>query len=294
MLPELLLAITFFLASSAIQAARCYLPNGAELNSTVTYMCPTNGALEGSMCCQSMDPTGFSGADKCLQVGNQAGSWLCLNDDGSLWRRGCSDRMWRSSGCMNVCANQSADNNGLTWANVDEPVATCDDGSFCCGPRSSIGGDCCRSGEGFWIVDGVESKQKPSSTSEDIPATVTITKTATSTDSLDGTDGVCSATITSTSTASATEACSTNRHTGAIVGGSIGGALVLAVLLGIGQCLFFRRKYRREAVNAAPTEHVQGVSVNVEKQDEQRYVGNSQFHELEGRARLHEMPSRAT
>ena len=104
-----ILASIYFLASilQSSAAASCWLPNGTEQNSTVTYVCPTDGASSIAMCCRSMDPSGDSGADRCIRAGDQPGQWLCQNDDGSVWRRGCSDQKWGSLGCLNLCAGQT-------------------------------------------------------------------------------------------------------------------------------------------------------------------------------------------
>jgi hypothetical protein len=106
------------------------------------------------------------------------------------------------------------DNNGYPWADMAEPITRCDDGSYCCGPQS-VGTPYCDSGSGFWIVNGTESNEKPSTTSS--IAIVMITTTPTD------------------------DSCTSSDMDGTVAGGGIRGALGLAILLGMGQFYFFRR-----------------------------------------------------
>jgi len=236
-----ILASIYFLASilQSSAAASCWLPNGTEQNSTVTYVCPTDGASSIAMCCRSMDPSGDSGADRCIRAGDQPGQCLCQNDDGSVWRRGCSDQKWGSLGCLNLCAGQTNDYHGNIEADWDELVTPCDDGSFCCGPQS-VGQSCCDLKQGYWIVNGTATKDKPPSTSTSVallPATATSQIVS----------SIAAASATSTGENNNKDSC--NSSAAAIGGGSAVGGLVVGTVASLLACLVVQKRRNRRSVS---------------------------------------------
>lgn len=127
------LSVILLLGLSVAQdaAAECYDPNGNPMPDGKRAR-PCNTTTPASMCCMiSHRPDKFfQREDRCLLNG------LCMNEnvkDGDVYyRRGCTDRTWRSEYCLDFCKD------GVDHEERDVRVFRCMDGGFCCGNK-----DCC-------------------------------------------------------------------------------------------------------------------------------------------------------
>lgn len=257
--------ISLFLAPRV--SANCYDPNGDNRNGNSTGTPLYQPCLPGdsaSMCCR------VDASDQCRSDG------LCF-DGTNLWRESCTDPTWASPSCIKLCVNGTGRcnsfqlNNPLRRVNIangshadeagasmdanDEHVTQCSDvsfliemtrekcllmfqkGSFCCGIEAGAKA-CCANNEGVWIVNGTTTNVNPSSATT---SGATITKSI-----------IVNPTSQAPVTATGTGSPSGSNHTGAIVGGVVGG---LAVLFIIAAAAWFSRRWRaaRRDISSGPS-----------------------------------------
>ncbi|PMD18304.1 hypothetical protein NA56DRAFT_751593 [Hyaloscypha hepaticicola] len=205
--------ISLFLAPRV--SANSYDPNGDNRNGNSTGTPLYQPCLPGdsaSMCCR------VDASDQCRSDG------LCF-DGTNLWRESCTDPTWASPSCIKLCVN-GMDEAGASMDTNDEHVTQCSDGSFCCGIEAGAKA-CCANNEGVWIVNGTTTNVNPSSATT---SGATITKSI-----------IVNPTSQAPVTATGTGSPSGSNHTGAIVGGVVGG---LAVLFIIAAAAWFSRRWR--------------------------------------------------
>lgn len=82
----LLSILSILLASTVKSQSQCYYPNGQTSPGALTAC---NKDFEVSMCCAN--------GEGCTPDG------LCQNSDQGLWRKGCTDPLWRSQNCTRLC-----------------------------------------------------------------------------------------------------------------------------------------------------------------------------------------------
>jgi len=122
------------------------------LNASEGYLyAPCDNAVPVSMCCAIGPGRVADGtADTCIPGG------LCYNQGANLyWRESCTDPTWASPACIKLFVNGTR----IT----DVAITPCDDGSWCNGAgKGSV--DCCKAGDGLFVVNGTETTQNPNST----------------------------------------------------------------------------------------------------------------------------------
>ena len=147
----------------SLASAACYNPDGTNRNgqnnaSNSAYV-PCDNIAPISMCC-NIGPN--NDGDICVPGG------LCYNPNVNLyWRESCTDQTWMSPACIKLFLNGTG--GGLAG---DTVVTPCDDGSWCYGDGESAL-DCCKAGDGLFIVNGTETTQNPSITSSSPISTTT-------------------------------------------------------------------------------------------------------------------------
>jgi hypothetical protein len=154
--PLLTLPSALILSLVDRSSAACYTPEGLDrnvmFNASEGYLyAPCDNVVPVSMCC-AIGPgrVADGSADTCIPGG------LCYNQGGNLyWRESCTDPTWTSPACIKLFVNGT----GVT----DVAITPCDDGSWCDGVgEDSV--DCCKAGDGLFVVNGSETTQNPNST----------------------------------------------------------------------------------------------------------------------------------
>jgi hypothetical protein len=224
--PLLALSSTLILSLVGHSSAACYTPEGldrnTQFNASDGYLyAPCNNVAPVSMCC-AIGPGRIAAgsADTCIPGG------LCYNQYVNVyWRESCTDPTWEDPACIKLFVNGT----GVT----DVAITPCDDGSWCDGVgQGSV--DCCKTGEGLFVVNGTETTQNPNATT--ISSSSTLPTTA------------ATPTISSSSSPSATAIPTTSGSGGLSSGAKIGlgvGVGVGAVLVIIGVYLLALHSRRR-------------------------------------------------
>jgi hypothetical protein len=174
--PLLTLLSALILSLVGHSSAACYTPEGLDRNAMFNvadgyYYAPCDNVVPVSMCC-AIGPGRIAdgSADTCIPGG------LCYNQGANLyWRESCTDQTWTSPACIKLFVNGT----GIS----DVAITPCDDGSWCDGVgEGSV--DCCKAGDGLFVVNGTETTQNPNSTtissSSMLPTTTTPTTSASS------------------------------------------------------------------------------------------------------------------
>ncbi|KAK1982803.1 hypothetical protein LZ30DRAFT_716369 [Colletotrichum cereale] len=210
---------SIILAGTAI--GQCFLPSGAQINDVVDSdpyryePCDSDGH---SMCCDTLR------GDPCRDG-------LCWNEkDGFLWRKGCTDKRWRSPNCSKLCidADVFAPGTNRAMSEIEVKITRCADGSYCCGD-GELAGPCCQLGRGMRVVDGQVTMALEASVAS--PAPNEPTTPAGSTSSSGG-------------------AAPSNRAT--IIGGTVGGSVfVFCLIMGVLGYVKYGRRANPEADVAA-------------------------------------------
>ena len=140
----------------------CYHPDGSA--APVAYQ-PCNTAANNSMCCAT---NRSSFVNECRPDG------LCKQlDQGYIWRESCTDPTWKAKECLHLCdtgtgmiciASRKTIAEGELVETSNYPgdvfITVCTDGRYCCGSQNTA---CCNNHQGYWIVNGVVTNIKPSS-----------------------------------------------------------------------------------------------------------------------------------
>ena len=133
----------------------CYWPNGtaSNLDDNTTGPCPRPSGRAHGMCCTLID---VSSPDFCDVYPNGEYNGLCMAGmtDSNLWRNGCTDKNLGAD-CLNLCNEGEAylrNGHYEDMANVNAPITHCGNGMYCCG-RGRLATDCCRNGDGYYIVN---------------------------------------------------------------------------------------------------------------------------------------------
>jgi hypothetical protein len=197
------------------------------LNASDGYLyAPCDNVVAVSMCC-AIGPgrVAAGNADNCIPGG------LCYNEGGNLyWRESCTDPTWNDPVCIKLFVNGTGVN--------DFAITPCDDGSWCDGVgEGSV--DCCKAGDGFFVVNGTETTQNPNSTTILSSSMVSTTTTTTATST---TSPLSSPSASAISTTSGPGGLSSGTKIGLGVGIGVGVSAVLAI---IGVYLFTRHSRRR-------------------------------------------------
>jgi hypothetical protein len=174
--PLLTLPSTLILSLVGHSSAACYTPEGLDRNVMIDvsegyYYAPCDNVVPVSMCC-AIGPgrVAADSADTCIPGG------LCYNQGANLyWRESCTDPTWASPACIKLFVNGT----GVS----DVAITPCDDGSWCDGVgEGSV--DCCKAGDGLFVVNGTETTQNPNSTtissSSMLPTTTTTSPSSSS------------------------------------------------------------------------------------------------------------------
>jgi hypothetical protein len=187
---------------------------------------PCDNVAAVSMCCAIGTGRVAAGtADNCIPGG------LCYNQGANLyWRESCTDPTWNDPACIKLFVNGTAVN--------DVAITPCDDGSWCDGVgEGSV--DCCKAGDGFFVVNGAETTQNPNSTTIS-SSSMSPTATATGSSSSSPSAGA-------TSTTSGSGGLSSGAKIGLGVGIGVG---VSAVLVAIAAYLLARHSRRNRDTHA--------------------------------------------
>ena len=172
--PLLTLPSALILSLVGHSSAACYTPEGLDRNTMFNvsdgyFYAPCDNVVPVSMCC-AIGPGRIAdgSADTCITGG------LCYNQGANLyWRESCTDQTWTSPACIKLSVNGT----GVS----DVAITPCDDGSWCDGVgEGSV--DCCKAGDGLFVVNGTETMQNPNSTTISSSSTLPTT-TATPTTS---------------------------------------------------------------------------------------------------------------
>ena len=122
-------------------------------------------------------------------------------------------------------ALEGQDGNPMSASDVI--ITPCNDGSLCCG-NSNAATACCASGQGVWIVNGQVTNVNPSGTSTaSSPSTLSASSTSTTYATLSASSPLPSSTSVLPTPPGGH---STSNHTGAIIGGVVGGVGGVAVI----------------------------------------------------------------
>jgi len=114
-----------------------------------------NPSASASMCCALDSKSDFLNGDSGTICRNDG---LCINANGKkITRTACTDQTWQSPECIKLCVN------GTDQANHDVFITPCDDGSYCCG-SNAVATSCCQSGQGYFVVNGEETRVNPNGT----------------------------------------------------------------------------------------------------------------------------------
>ncbi|MCJ1263662.1 hypothetical protein MMC22_003532 [Lobaria immixta] len=196
-------------AFSAKIFARCYLPNGTDVNAllpTEVYQ-PCDAGDEDSMCCALNRPS----PDEC-----------------------------RSDG-------QYLEGNDIQLANTHATITPCGDGSYCCGNGTGAQ-PCCDEKKGVFLSNGETTSSNPSGTSSlasksststsEFSTSTTSSGATTSSLELPVTASLASSPTTSpalsrTLTSNTPNPNSSKNNVGAIVGGVLGGIAILVLIVGM-------------------------------------------------------------
>ncbi|ERF74581.1 hypothetical protein EPUS_00711 [Endocarpon pusillum Z07020] len=201
--------------------AECFTPNGTDRNdmpgvSGDPYQpCPSDGDV--AMCCR------IGTGDICVEHG------LCFNPSGNIyWRESCTDRTWSDPACVKLFVNgtgfsgpDDTDDEGNQLNDVN--VYPCEDGSYCYGNNNRA---CCAQQQGYFIVNGDQTRQNLSETTSSISSSPSSTSTAT---------GSSSTIIPSTSAAppipnSSPNSLSSGARAGIGVGVAVGALVILSAV----------------------------------------------------------------
>lgn len=134
----------------------------------------------------------------------------------------------------------------INMADADVTVTPCDDGSYCCG-NGTLAENCCNDKKGVFVIDGITTDVNPSSTSKSASSTSSASTSSSASPSTSASPtspsnfspALASSPTNTVSTSNSTKSSSSN-HTGAIVGGVIGGIAVVGLL--IFAALFLQRR----------------------------------------------------
>jgi hypothetical protein len=224
--PLLSLPSVLILSLVGHASATCYTPDGldrnAMFNASDGYLyAPCDNVAAVSMCC-AIGPgrVADGSADNCIPGG------LCYNQYVNLyWRESCTDATWTDPACIKLFVNGT----GVT----DVTITPCDDGSWCDGTgEASV--DCCKAGDGLFVVNGTETTQNPN-------ATTTSTLSMLSTTVAPTTSPFSSPSASAISAPSAPGGLSSGAKIGLGVGIGLGVSAVLAI---IGAYLLVRHSHR--------------------------------------------------
>ncbi|KAF2112427.1 hypothetical protein BDV96DRAFT_580683 [Lophiotrema nucula] len=229
----------------------CYYPDGSFPDDYIYTECSSD---EGTTCCRLEE------GDQCLSNG------LCYYPWGEyMFRGGCSDKSWNSTGCFQHCKTGDS-------SNTYDQLVSCGDNRYCC---YSDGSTCCNDDSKVFTVDSASvikdlattaSLSLPIATPSDasIPSATDDTGTL-PTSSVDissskpkatGSRAASNTAATPTPTTTSAENTSSSSSSKgasktALIGIVIGGIIIL--LLAIGLVWFFvRHRYRKKlAVNGS-------------------------------------------
>ena len=227
--PLLTLPSTLILSFVGYSSAACYTPEGLDRNAMLGasdgYLyAPCDNVAAVSMCCAIGPGRVADGtADNCIPGG------LCYNVGANLyWRESCTDSTWKDPACIKLFVNGTGVN--------DVAITPCDNGSWCDGVgEGSV--DCCKAGDGLFVVNGTETTQNPNSTTTSSSSMLsTSTTTATPT-----TSPFSSPSASAISTTTGPGGLSSGTKIGLGVGIGVGVSAVLAI---IGFCLLARHSRR--------------------------------------------------
>ncbi|KAK6356988.1 hypothetical protein TWF718_001321 [Orbilia javanica] len=130
----LLTALSLSLSTTLAEfTQQCFFPDGSETSKDYEP-CNKGVNIIDSMCCA----TGGESGGACASNG------LCKSANGTLYRGGCTDNMWRSTACLSFCFEDIV---GWDYSSTDALVRVCDDGSVCCGSED-VARLCCQGGQG--------------------------------------------------------------------------------------------------------------------------------------------------
>ena len=265
--------------------ATCYLPNGNAPASGGQFPCNSAAGVE-SMCCNTQNTTN---PGRCTKDG------LCVpytNDN--LWRGQCTDPTWNDPACLHICTvgqgkktsaasinkNHPIQNltpvpdlNGTNYADINAPLVTCADGTWCCGFQADDG-QCCTAGKGVTIVDGkVVTPQANAPTSSSVP------KSSASTAQIPSASSSTSPKVASAATSLPKNASS---NIGSIVGGAVGGCAGVVTLAFVFWYSLIRRNTNRPspplnyASNQTGKEELWQLSQEVPTQEIRRELDSTQ------------------
>jgi hypothetical protein len=196
------------------------------LNMSDGYLyAPCDNVATVSMCC-AIGPSRVAAgsADNCIPSG------LCYNEGTRLyWRESCTDPTWKDPACIKLFVNGT----GV----ADVTITPCGDGSWCHGADEGSM-DCCKAGDGLFVVNGTETTQNPNSTTISSSSMLSTTMMTTATPTISSFSSPSASAI---STTSGPGGLSSGRKIGLGVGIGVGVSAVLAV---IGFCLLARRSRR--------------------------------------------------
>jgi hypothetical protein len=126
---------------------------------------------------------------------------------------------------------------GEPHSGTDVKITECDNGSLCCGDPETAGKPCCQQGRGVWLVEGKVYASNPSSTSASAAATSAAATSAPPSSSAGGTTLIASTTSPTSDTSAttsnqpSTKPSASRDYTGVIAGCTVGGVVVLALLI---------------------------------------------------------------
>lgn len=125
--------------------AKCYFPNGKEMQMPRVEFVECDSSQKHTMCCGK--------DDRCRPDGLCDSIWY-----GKVFRNGCTDPTWKSPSCVKLCDKGFLDVS--VWngevkdlSNSGVPVTLCDDGSYCCGD-GTMAKTCCESRQGVFLRNG--------------------------------------------------------------------------------------------------------------------------------------------
>lgn len=207
-----------------------------------------NPSASASMCCALDSTSDFLNGDSGTICRNDG---LCINAKGKkITRTACTDQTWQSPECIKLCVN------GTDQANHDVFITPCADGSYCCG-ENAVATSCCQNGQGYFIVNGEETRVNPNGSSSSSSISSSTSSSTVCILSFQHTSALADAspqpgpqTVTQiiSSAPLATSALpiphsEQSTNVGAIAGAVVGGVLGLAII--VGACwIWIRRRHK--------------------------------------------------
>lgn len=238
-------------ATSFVSATsqKCYSLTGTELDNSFA---PCNPNAKHSGCCAT---NRASGADICLDNG------LCMATKseymGTLWQPGCTDSTGKATECPQLCpgsmftlklslhgrsiANAASVNNDFDGLNPVPAwnIQTCDFGTYCCRAVNDRRNCCDNSTAPAITTTSIGAFQIQTATAVSSSTSTAATSEATAIDSPSNSD--LGATLTQNE-----DVCKSEKHKTAVVGGTIGGILGVAVVALMGIVFWMSRREQRQ------------------------------------------------